>query len=340
MDKILFKVGKEQSYIRFGDLVSLVRACYFRGIELGYTDNNIYLEWPKMVRFKTAQHFKFHLNIPDNVDYTKCPKDTILPIKFIEKANLSDYDKILYLDEESSLYENSRPMFYKKEGDNEVYRHFSVFWSYANKYYLDTGKRPVLNLPKDNIEPYILIHDRRCILGNKRNQDPLVTLKIIRFFKTNFKKYKIYRCGENLDDSDMQMEKYGKDMENYLKSYDRLIYTKIEKYTDKYIDGYDFGESVYYMNNCSLFIGTNSGPFELAVFLGKPIWHHNNPKIFFGSVMEEGDLYSEFNWKNNMNGVYGKTMFEWLDKEKLFVHNKGQEIESVKFSNYLNRWLK
>ena len=81
MDKlILFRIGQDwQHRIRFGEVGQLFQSCYFRGKELGYKDNTIYLEWPLKVAFNNQYQSQV---------YFKCPKYSILPINFIERKDV------------------------------------------------------------------------------------------------------------------------------------------------------------------------------------------------------------------------------------------------------------
>jgi hypothetical protein len=338
MNKILFRIEGEQFAIRFGDLISVIRGCYFKGKELGFEDNNIYLEWPKNVRYTTKQHFKYHLSHDIDAEYTKCPIDTILPIKFIENPILEDYNNIIDLNKSNCMYDGCPPIF---TPNDDRKKNFQIFWSYTNKYYLETGVRPIFNLGKDkSIEPYILVHDRRGLLGTVRNPKPEVTLGILKYLKRKYgNKYKIYRCGESIEDEIIKIEQYSKSIENFKRTLDYTIFTQIENLTDEFITNKDISEFIKIVNNCSMFVGPNSGPYELALSLNIPVLHFDNKKVFFASIKKEGDIYSEFNWTNNMHGQIGKVMHDWIDRDRLYVHNNGDHFITPQLNNFLDKWL-
>lgn len=111
--KILFIYkNNNQGFFRLGELGFIYRACYFRGKELGYKD--IYMEWPNNLEFTRDHHLKRNkLKLEKKLLKMKCPKETILPIKFISKKDIipSEYDKIIDIGKSGAFYNNSEPIF-------------------------------------------------------------------------------------------------------------------------------------------------------------------------------------------------------------------------------------
>jgi len=303
-ERILFRFGsKNQPITRFGEIDMLSRPCYFRGIELGY--NNISFEWPL------------------NLDYKiKCPKKTILPLKFINyNINHMKYDKIINLIDNDIFYRNSMPLYSKL--DLMKRDHYS-FLNYLNKYYIQYNERPIYNIPKDNIrDDYILIHTRMSQRSPTRNPKRNTYINIINLLKNKYKEYKLYRCGH--------------------------IIRKDEEFNSLF-DGYienvsDFNAFLKLMNNCSLFIGCSSGPIQYAYSFGKPIIELDIPRTSNWGYLKNnyiglGNYYSEKYWKRGLFGIYGDTVDYYINKEKYLKLFRGYSINKDRIYRFMDRWLK
>lgn len=281
-------------YIRFGEIFELTRVCYFKGKELGFEDNHIFLEWPDNVIFYNKIKYEF-------------PGYSVLPIGFVEKGSYkdSDYDKIVNLNDVGSLYENSAKFC------NNGKRNSIQLFNYSNKYFLETGVRPVFNIEKQKKKrDYILIHTRKLVDSNYRNTDTKLLFQI-----------------------------YKEVLEDYKVKYDIYSFGDIQFIEDSHI-GYtgNINRFIRLINNSKLVIGNPSGPNCYAIGLGIPFieidTNNQNKPTNFG-------WYSEEFWKSIKDGIYGKSAFDFVDKDKLSIVYKDNptEVKIQMVREFLKRHL-
>jgi len=321
--KILFRFGSDiQPLTRFGELVLLYRACYYKGKELGYKDGNIFFEFPLNIEY-TRNHYlqKYGMRLEGKLKSLECPKETILPIQFIKQEDiiLSEYDEVLNLIDKDVFYEDSPPLYnpLKKEKRSHI-----AFLNYLNKYYIDTKERSVFDIKKDKSkEKYILIHTRDALNSPTRNPDINSYIFIIKLLKERYKEYKLYRCGEISDNEE----------------FNELF--------DKYFEPMThFNDFLKLMNNASLFVGCGSGPINYAYSFGIPIIELDIPSSLdwgYDSIRYKGmgNFYSKDIWKRGFNGKYGDTIDYHLDSRKYLKLFKKDKMNPEAICDFMDRWL-
>ncbi|MBE3094948.1 MAG: hypothetical protein IMZ52_07935 [Actinobacteria bacterium] len=304
--KILFRFGsKNQPITRFGEIDILSRACYFRGIELGYKQGDIFFEWPLNIQYLLV-----------------CPQNTILPIKFINSndINLSEYHRIINLTDSDIFYKDSSPLFNEK---SVIERNHGAFLNYLNKYYMEYKKRPVYHIKMDKIkEKYILVHTRKLEYSTTRNSNINNYEFILKLLKERYNDYEIYRCGER----DIHEKKFNKLFDRYFNHF------------------LDFNSFLKLMNNSSLFVGCSSGPIQYAYSFEKPIIEINIPKTINWSPIQDryvgmGNYFSKKFWKDGLNGKYGDTIDYYINKETYLKLFTGDKINKKKILEFMDKWL-
>jgi len=321
--KILFRFGSDiQPITRFGELVLIYRSCYFKGKELGYKDGYIFFEWPLNIEY-TKNHYLQNHNMPleGKIKTLVCPKETILPIKFIEQQNVVnfEYDRIINLTETGVFYKDSPPLYNQLNKDK---RNHIAFFNYLNKYYIDFKEYPIFtrNKPKDK---YILFHIRNALYSTTRNPDINSYIPIIKLLKDKYKTYKLYRCGE-ISENDNEFN----DLFN--------------KYFETITSLNDF---LKLMSDSSLFVGCCSGPIDYAFSFGVPIIEVDLPSsIDWGYGYEKydgmGSFYSKKAWKEGFNGIYGDTVDYHIDSDSYLKLYKGDKTDYMEIDKFLEKWLK
>lgn len=265
-------------FIGLGQAVTMAQVCYFKGKELGY--NKIIFEWHNQVTYPywTDDNKIFGL--------MECPTNSMLPIKFVKKGTqfIDVVDKI-DLSEENSLYDGC-PAIISKSLD------MGPMWSYLNKYYLDTKERPIFNIPKDKMQPYILFHYRDSPKKSQqlRNTPYTEWKQTFQIIKKHFgNKYKLKKIGEA---------------------------SSLDNEFDEVIDYFpnNIQELFKVINNSSFFIGCESGPIAIAYMFGIP-------SIVF--LHPETDVArSNKKWKTDI--YYGKDSYDWVDNSKYYILRYGE----------------
>ncbi len=295
--KILFRIDRDyQHRMRLGETGNLLQACYFRGIQLGYTPGNIYFEWPLKVAYNSEYRQK---------KYFKPPKNSILPLKFVERkeVKIEDYDEILDLTQPNVFYEKS-PGIYKGEKDKD----YTGFLNFLNKYYFDTNERPAFDINKDVMDkPYILFHVRIADWSEYRNPDLRVYKHILNLIKREYgDSYEYWKIGEKS------------------RVLDRL-FDKVLPY---------FGDTpnkfIRVMNNSSLLVCCDSGPDAYGMMLGIP-------EIHIETNRERGYWCIDC-WKSRGN-VIGKTAYDNIDTNKMKILDKGVPIDDDDIIKFLDNIL-
>ena len=298
----LFRIGPEfQHRMRFGEVIELYRACYFRGKQLGYEDGYIYFEWPQKIAYNGNY---------SNKDYFKCPTHSILPIKFIDNlsTNSIKFDKIYDLCQPNIFYDGNKP-FYESTIQKKNYE---SHLGYLNKYFMDTGERPIFNIPKDKIDkPYILFHVRIATWSTQRNPDLNKYIEVVNMFKEIYKdKYEFVKCGEPC------------------RGMNRLF--------DKIIPYYEeLDDVIKLFNNSSLVVCADSGPNAIAWGLGIPIFIIDCPHFSRGEIVN----YHHPNFWKQFGGEIGETPYDWMDRNKIKVFYKGNVINKEDIISYTGKWL-
>ena len=304
--KILFRFGSDiQPLTRFGEIVLLYSACYFRGKELGYEDGNIFFEWP------TNMEYEIH-----------CPKNTILPIEFIDTndINISIYDRVINLTDTGVFYEDSSPLF---KISNPLRRDHYAFLNYFNKYYIQYNKRPIFNIDKDKVkEDYILILTRNVNYSEIRNSNKSTYIHMINLIRKRYKNYKLYRCGE---------------ISPYEPEFNSLFDCYFKHSTN-------FNDFLRLMNDCTLYMGCDSGPINYAYSFGKPIVQLDISKTVDWGYLKDtyvgmGDFYSKKFWKNCLQGKYGDTVDYHIDKNTYLKLFRGDKIHENVVYDFMDKWL-
>ncbi len=324
--KIVFYIGQPyQHRMRFGETADLFRSCYFRGKYLGYEDGNIFLEWPRKVDYRNVVYDDQH---PGYIirDFYKCPSHSILPIKFLKKGDYDrdEFDEEVDLTKPDAFYDGCPPLYEKMDIDYNLEdkdikkslinqkKLYMGYLGYLNKYYLDTGERPIFNIKKDKLDkPYILFHVRIAGWSTYRNPDLDILYKIIKIIKYRYgDKYEYWKCGEACEKIEEICDRtfpYHKELDDFLK----------------------------FINNASLGVCCNSGPNVFLWGLGVPSLEVESPKYVKGNSL---GYHMPGYWKQK-NGTMGKEILDWLDKDKLKVIYKGYPFKRKDILSYTDKWL-
>lgn len=316
---VLFRKGQiQQQKMRLGEVFELIRACYFRGKELGYSNGDIYFEWPKRICFDGTYRYGRYYPFPTHSE---------LPIQFVdyENVDLSKFDKIYDLNQYGVFYENSPPIYLPILTEDMILtdqiKCYISHLSYLNKYYLETKERPIFNIPKDETvdnpssilevkKSYILFHVRIANWSEYRNPDLNVYKDVVLKIKEIYgDKYEYWKCGETCNDIDSLFDRvlpYFKELDNVIKQF----------------------------NNASLIVCADSGPNVFGWGLGIPVFEIECPRFGRGPGVYH---YPEF-WKN-FKGEYGNTPYDWLEKDKFKVFYKGDTITKDDIFSFTSKWL-
>lgn len=304
MKMILFRIGQDwQHRIRLGETTCLIQASYFRAKQLGYDDKDIYFEWPQKVAFSSD----YRKGV-----YFQCPRETILPLNFInrDEVNLDDYDEVIDFCIPDSLYEGFTPLY---DGDADMPSMQVIsnigFMNYINKYYYDTGKRPEFHIPKDKLEKEcILFHIRIADWKQQRNPNLSIYKHMIKLIKESYMdKYDYFKIGEPC------------------RGLDGMFDSVFPYFND------DYNKLLKIINNCSLFICCASGPNSVAEMLGTPF-------IQIDSLLGDKGFRTEEFWKRH-EGVIGKTGSDWMDNNRFLIHFKGNPLDKDKILEFADRFL-
>jgi hypothetical protein len=307
MGKILFRIGQDfQHRIRFGETATLFQVAYFKGKELGYSD--IYFEWPLKVQFNNQ--FK------DKI-YFECSDSKLLPIKFIKRENviLENYERIMDFCKPDILYEGSPPLYLGDPNNPQTQQVTYVgIANYTNKYFYDTGERPVINIPKDKVDtPYILFHYREGIWSTYRNPDIRVYFKMIDILKKKYgDKYKFWKIGETQRVLDHKFDYVAPHFSGNIDGFLRII------------------------NNSSLFICTSSGPDQFSELLGTPFIEMESEIVGKGDIRMSARTEE---WWKQYEGKWGKTLFDWAYPDRRYIIFKNETLDEQKIYEFTDRWL-
>lgn len=294
MKKILFKISGKERTLGLGDVIMIASPVYFRGEQLGY--KNITLQWPNIVT-------------GPNYEKVKCPKRTILPIKFIEKENIieSKYDKVYDLRERDALFPGY-PGIDKDLRGNEIKNIYGIY-NFNNLYMYQNGKAPIFNIKKNKIEkPYVILHHRQY-KKTLRNSSEETTKKVFNILRELLKdKYEIWKMGEPTE-FDYKFDKVLKPFNNNVNGYFKTI------------------------NNASMVLGNGqSGITVTANFFNVPVVRLDvdlNAKI-------TRNLHSVYYW--SLIGGIGYTYYDWVDNRKNLRFLLGQFEENI-LRGFIKEWL-
>jgi len=262
------------------------------------------MEWP----LKVAYNNNFRMK-----EFYPCPKDSILPIKFISRDEviLENYDKIMDLCQDGVFYDNS-PSLYTMDNQNIVHHNFIGFLSYINKYFIDKKEHPTFNIPKEKTDkPYILFHLRIGNWSEYRNPSLIAYKDMVSIISKGYKnKFELNKIGEE----------------------QRVI---DRNFNNIYTYHTNFNEFLKLINNSSLFVGCEAGPSQYARMLGIPIIciEGNANEDINGKV---GYFHKDF-WKKHFKGQYGETGLDWMDSNKELRYVKGQLFNEKEINGFIDK---
>jgi len=300
MSKIIFWIGSEhQRRTGLGNVAQIVQGIYFRAKSWGY--DNIYFEWPTRVTCGPEYHKEI---------YVRCPNETILPIKFVDRNNWQsdEFDRIVDLTESDVLYNGYIKMYENKRTPVGKINRTGVM-NCLNMYFDEYGIRPSLHMKKDDIEPYILFHFRNSSWSSYRNSNPRNFIHIFNILKCRYgNKYKFWKCGEAF----------------------RLMDRKFDRVTSYH--NRDINEFFKIVNNASMFVGPTAGVLNWAELFDIP--HMIVDRTRCSERIPE-------TWKSS--GGYGNTYYDWLDEDRYIIFDKEDGIEGIKEDlviEFAEKWLK
>lgn len=304
--KIMFWIGSQhQRRIGLGNIAQFVHSIYFRAKTWGYDD--VWFEWPWRVTAGPEY---------DEELYVRCPKESILPITFVERGkwNPEEFDKVVDLTDADSMYDGFIPLYERKTMPVGRVCYAGVM-SYPNMYHEETGEYPVFDVPKDKLEkPYILFHFRNSPWSDYRNSNPQVLKHVFDIIKEKYgDKYEMWKCGEQW----RPMHKH---------------FDVVTPYYNKNID-----EFFKMINNASMFVGAAAGVMTAAERLGVPVIAVDEVK---GGKDDTGGDRSTQKWKSE--GGYGNSWCDFIDKEKYIIFWKENGIEGIdknKILEFCEKWI-
>ena len=297
MSKILFIISGKERRLGLGDVAMIASPVYYRGMELGF--NDITLQWPDIVT-------------GPNHEKVKCPKDTILPIKFIEreKINKDEYDKILDLKDKGTLYLGFPGIDYNPDSDaTEIKNMFGVY-NFNNMYSYITKTSPIFYVDKEKLKkPYVLLHHRDYEKHPTRNSNETTTLLVFKILREMLgDKYEIWKMGEPT-----------------------LFDDKFDKVLPTFND--DPGEYFKVINNSSMVLGNGqSGVTVTANFFNIPVVRLDinlNSKI-------ARTLLSVYYW--SLIGGIGYTYYDWVDESKNLRYTVNS-LNEEELRGFIEKWL-
>jgi len=300
--RVLFRIGGTFQYkMRFGEAGHLLQSAYFCGKDKGYTDGNIFLEWPLKIAFNAEYRYRV---------WMKCPSYSILPIKFIERGSisLSDFDEIVDFTIPNSMYDGY-PQMYKDGRQNHI-----GFMNYLNIHFYNTGKRPIFKIPRDKLDnPYILFHIRIADWSEYRNPDLKVFRDLIPIIKEKYgDRYEIWKCGEP----------------------QRILDRQFDFVAPYYRD--DVNQFFKLINNASFFFCSNSGPNVYGEMFDVPMIELEASE--HDKYGKEGERTAI--WWNRKGGL-GDRYNDWRELGKDYlVYWKGKGYDEKELLEFTEKWLK
>lgn len=166
--------------VSFGQSLELPCTCYFKAMEMGYTD--VYSMW---------RNINFLWDDNGNcISGFFMPRETPLPFKFVEGDN--NYDTKVNIGEYDSLYDGCEPLI-SKDGCKLRYCHNYI----KNQYIKQFGLPRLKMIDSKSKEPYILIHYRNSLKEKQqpRNIESVWYERLIQYIRDN-SDIKIYKIGE------------------------------------------------------------------------------------------------------------------------------------------------
>ena len=305
MSKVLFRIGTDfQKHMGSGDIGIIIQVVVMKSKEEGY--NDVYLEWPLRITYNDE--------CKQN-KYVLCPKTSIFPIKFIKRRNvrLEDYDKIIDFTNPNYLYEGCRPIYENGKRYPPGASMYQDYYSYRNMYFYKTGEHPEIHIEKDKlIKPYILFHTRNIkVYSTDRNTNENYFKFIYNIVKEEVgDKYEFWKCGEPIETID-----------------------KLFDFVAPYYARTNFDNFFRLINNSSMFLSGASGPAQYAWMFGIPNLYMDIPRLRDGQPTD----ITEESWKKQ--GGFGKTFWDWVDKEKLFILWRDNELEEEPVRMFIRKHL-
>jgi len=300
MDKILFYFGKQfNSAIRFGEMVSVAHSCYFKAKELGYTDNNIYIEWTRV-----------EYSYPQAKTFFSKPQDGYLPIKFLynNEININEFDTCIDLDKEDVFFKGCPPF-----NISEKKRYSEGVDDYLNKYYNDTKERPIFKVNKDKYDKFrILFNYRKAIYSTFRNVNDNKIIDLFELFKTKENKDIEFNITGDVSQTPTEF------LNNFKNIYHPFIRnpTKLFKI----------------INNSNLIVGASSGLADTANLFGIPTIQIDMPRQEKGKPVH----FSREYWKT-LSHNFGYDRYSWLDKDRYIISFDDEDIPLQSISNMFDK---
>lgn len=289
--KILFYSSIEnQRFLALSDILMIPQSCYFKGKELGY--DNISIQWFEKNAFSWNNDGSYLGNI-------SIPKNSILPIKFINDFQ-EDYDLKIDISKPDSLY-NGCPSLISKDINPT-----RICCSYLNKYYKDTGEKPVFNIPKTGkFGDFILLHYRHSNKEEQlvRNLDISYYISLIKKIKELYPNIKIWKIGER-------------------SPFDNMFDKKLPYFYN------NFEELLDIINECKIFICSETGTLKVGHMFNIPIITLLSSKSTLQGTTIDGWNY----FKTIHSWIIGDTDKDYscTDKQLLLTENKYEDFNLLK----------
>jgi hypothetical protein len=301
MKNILFYFGKQfNSAIRFGEMIGISHACYFKAKELGYTNNNIYIEWTKV-----------EYSYPQAKVFFSKPQDGYLPIKFLynNEININEFDTCIDLDKENVFFKGCPPF-----NISEKKRYSEGMDDYLNKYYNDTGERPIFKVDKDKYNKFrILFNYRKAIYSIFRNVNDNKLTDLLKFFKDKKNKDTEFNI---TGDVSLAPKEFLNNFKNIYNPYIR-----------------DPSKLFRIINNSNLIVGASSGLADTANLFGIPTIQVDMPRKEKGGNPVH---FSRDYWKT-LSHNFGYDRYSWLDKNRYIISFEDENTPLLEISNMFDK---
>jgi len=214
-----------------GQLLHLGYACYIKGKSLGY--ENIYVEW------KNNNSYLW-MNDGKKFGFITCPKNTVLPVKYVPEGTDLNVSKKIDIGVPNSLYEGCPPIF----------RSNKYILEYLKLYCKENKKYPYMEPIREKLSnPYILFHYRHSEQDRQqfRNLPDEWYINILNKLKNKYgEKYKYYKIGEK--------SKFDKEF--------NIVYNYFPRNIDNMFK---------LIVNSSLYVGCSSGPVSIPISTKHPM---------------------------------------------------------------------
>ena len=281
-------------------MMSVAHACYFKAKELGYEDGDVYVEWTK-VEYSTNH---------GNFFYFK-PKDGYLPVKFLwmNEIEFDEFDEVIDLDKENVFFDGCPPYNLNRKN-----RYSPGVDDYLNKYFKDTGKRPVFQIPKETYDKFrILFNLRNSPYSTQRNISVDTLYDLCKQLKEKYKdKIECNLTGDVDNLSDDMAKEFINVYRPFLKDLNKLFRI---------------------LNNSNVVIGASSGLIDTANLFGVPTIQIKIPHKEKGRI-----AYHTKEYWSKLSHHFGSHRYEWIGEENYITCYEENMPSQEEITSFIDKY--